>query len=115
MGEQIAERHLIACGYDVVGRNFRTRYGELDLVARDARCLVFCEVKTRSKPGRAGPERPLEAIGRRKRRQIRLMAGQWLQAHGGFGAPTLRFDAIGITLDADGAVARLEHVEDAFG
>ena len=114
IGEGIAERHLIARGYDVVGRNYRTRYGELDLIARDARCLVFCEVKTRLRPGRAGPERPLDAIGGRKRQQIRLMAGQWLQERGGLGAPTLRFDAIGITLGADGAVTKLEHVEDAF-
>lgn len=114
MGELIAERHLTACGYEVLGRNYRTRYGEIDLIVRDEGCLVFCEVKTRLGAGHAGPERPLDAIGARKRRKVRLMAGQWLQERGGRGAPALRFDAIGVTLDADGTVAELEHVEDAF-
>ncbi len=114
VGETIAERHLTACGYEILGRNYRTRYGELDLVARRDGCLVFCEVKTRLGQGRAGPARPLDAIGVHKRRQVRLMAGQWLHDQGGVGAPALRFDAIGITLDADGTVAELEHVEAAF-
>ena len=44
-GEELAARHLEARGLEVVERNFRTRYGELDVVARDPRFLVFCEVK----------------------------------------------------------------------
>src|SRR5688572_29160696 len=46
-GEELAARHLEARGLEVVERNYRTRYGELDVVARDERFLVFCEVKTR--------------------------------------------------------------------
>ena len=77
-GERLACEHLAGRGYSLVDRNFRTRYGELDLVARDERFLVFCEVKTRVIRGPPGPFGPLAAVGGRKRRQVREMARQWL-------------------------------------
>src|SRR5215210_3156254 len=55
LGERIALEHLERRGYRIVDRNFRTRYGELDIVAADRRALVFCEVKTRVAGGRSGP------------------------------------------------------------
>ncbi len=97
--------------------NFRCRAGELDIVAADARALVFCEVKTRVAGSRVGPDGPLEAIGPAKQRRLRLLAREWLHERGPGGRPTLallRFDAIGITVDARGALLSLEHVEDAF-
>lgn len=117
LGERLAEEHLAAAGYSVVERNFRTRYGELDLVALDARALVFCEVKTRVEGSLRGPLTPLEAIGTDKRRRLRRMASQWLADRAGEerpARPVLRFDAIGVTLTAGGRLARLDHVEDAF-
>ena len=45
----------MARGLEIIDRNFRTRYGELDLVARDERYLVFCEVKTRIVRRSPGP------------------------------------------------------------
>jgi len=117
-GELIAERHLLAAGYRIVERNFRTRYGELDLIAADDRAIVFCEVKTRIGSGRAGPPGALDAIGPRKRRKVRAMAMEWLQKRPpGPDRPrrdNLRFDAIGVTLAPDGRLLRLEHVVDAF-
>ena len=68
-GEELAARHLEARGLEIVDRNFRTRYGELDLVARDERYLVFCEVKTRIVRAAPGPLGPLAAIGARKDRK----------------------------------------------
>ena len=122
LGESLAARHLEAHGYEVLERNFRTREGELDLVLSGAGCLVFCEVKTRL-AGRAeratgGPAGPLDAIGSRKRKRLRMLAARWLTTRAA-GAerpsePDLRFDAIGITLDGQGRVLALEHVEDAF-
>jgi putative endonuclease len=118
LGERIAERHLAERGYEIVERNFRTRYGELDLVAADASCIVFCEVKTRVAGGTAGPARGLDAIGHAKRRRLRALAAQWLQSRPpGPGRPRrdrLRFDAIGVTLSPSGALMSLEHVPDAF-
>ena len=116
-GEELAARHLEARGLEVVERNFRTRYGELDIVARDERFLVFCEVKTRI-ARRAGDDvlGPFAAIGVRKQRQVRAMAREWL-AEGrleGRRPSELRFDAIGISFDGDGRLLALEHLEAAF-
>jgi putative endonuclease len=117
-GEELAARHLEARGYQVVERNFRTRYGELDVVARDARFLVFCEVKTRIVRREPGPDvlGPFAAIGARKQRQVRAMAREWL-AEGRLDGrrPTeIRFDAIGVSFDAHGKLLALEHLEAAF-
>jgi putative endonuclease len=117
LGERLACRHLAARGYSLVDRNFRTRHGELDVVARDERFLVFCEVKTRVIRGPPGPFGPLAAVGGRKRRQVREMARQWLAERSGRltgRPPELRFDAIGVTLEPSGRLVRLEHVEAAF-
>jgi putative endonuclease len=118
LGERIAARHLVEHGYEVLERNFRTRLGELDLVAVDDCCIVFCEVKTRVAAGRAGPARGLDAIGHAKRRRVRAMAAQWLRSRPVGSArparPRLRFDAIGVTLSPTGALLSLEHVPDAF-
>ena len=117
LGERMAEQHLEARGYRVLERNFRTRYGELDLVVADGGHLVFCEVKTRIARGSPGPFGPLAAIGARKRRQVRLMAREWLAADAACERtrpPELRFDAVGITLDPAGRLVELEHLEGAF-
>jgi putative endonuclease len=118
LGERIAERHLERRGYRIVERNFRTRHGEIDLIAVDPRTIVFCEVKTRVARGRAGPEAPFDAIGPRKRRKVRQMASQWLTAPTGDRKrprrSELRFDAIGITLDSCGRLLGLDHLEGAF-
>jgi putative endonuclease len=117
LGESLAARHLEARGYEVIDRNFRTRYGELDLVARDRRSLVFCEIKTRIARAAHGPFGPLASVGVRKRRQVRAMAREWLAANASAGRPRpaqLRFDAIGISFDARGRLIELDHMEDAF-
>jgi putative endonuclease len=117
-GEELAVRHLEARGFEVVERNFRTRYGELDVVARDERYLVFCEVKTRivRATDDAAALGPFAAIGVRKQRQVRAMAREWLAAGGleGPRPPEIRFDAVGISFDAGGRLVALEHLEAAF-
>jgi putative endonuclease len=130
-GERLAAQHLEARGYEVVARNFRTRFGELDLVARDERFLVFCEVKTRiargvpapggaagagGAPGPANPLGPFASIGARKQRQVRAIAREWLSQGllEGPRPPEIRFDAIGISFDARGRLLALEHLEAAF-
>jgi putative endonuclease len=113
LGEQLAADHLVRCGFEVVERNYRTRWGELDIVATDGHTLVFCEVKTR-RLAPAGAE-PLDAVGVRKRSQVRKMAGQWLVARTDRPyADAIRFDAIAVLLDRAGQLVRLEHLEGAF-
>jgi putative endonuclease len=113
LGEQLAAEHLARRGFEIVERNYRTRWGELDIVAFDGRTLAFCEVKTRRmRPGGASP---LEAVRARKRSRVRKMAGNWLierteRPH----ADHLRFDAIGVTFDLAGQLVALEHLEGAF-
>ena len=117
LGERFAAEHLARAGYVIVGRNYRTRFGELDLIAADERFLVFCEVKSRVAGTRLGPAGPLDAIGPRKRRRLRAMAREWLAATSGEERPhrpELRFDAIGIVVTARGALISIEHVENAF-
>jgi putative endonuclease len=112
-GEQLATEHLERLGYRILERNFRTRWGELDIVAFDGRTLAFCEVKSRRAGGRAGS--PLEAVSRAKQTQVRRMAGRWLvERRERPYADVLRFDAIGLTFDAANRLISLEHVEGAF-
>jgi putative endonuclease len=112
-GEQLAAEHLERLGYRILERNFRTRWGELDIVAFDGRTLAFCEVKSRRAGGRAGP--PLEAVSKAKQAQVRRMAGRWLvERRERPYADVLRFDAIGLTFDAAHRLISLEHVEGAF-
>jgi putative endonuclease len=116
-GERLAAEHLERAGYTILATNFRTRFGELDLVAVDHRCLVFCEVKTRIAGTRRGPAGPLDAIGPRKRAQVRAMAREWLASSAGSDRPRrpeLRFDAIGILISRGGQLVSLDHVENAF-
>jgi putative endonuclease len=113
LGEQLAAEHLIRRGFQIVERNYRTRWGELDIVAFDGRVLTFCEVKTRR--ASATGVSPLEAVRSLKRTQVRKMAGRWLVDRTDRPyADTVRFDAIGVTLDASGRLISLEHLEGAF-
>jgi len=105
-----------ARGFEIVERNFRSRYGELDFVARDERFLVFCEVKTRVMSRDSGQPGPFAAIGGRKQRQVRSMAREWLGQRGleGHRPPELRFDAIGVSFDPTGRLVAIDHLEAAF-
>ena len=116
-GEDEAVAHLERLGHEILDRNFRTRYGELDIVSSTGTCLVFCEVKTRTPGGHSGPATPLEAVGPAKRRRLRLMAREWFALRGSSHerlSGGVRFDAIGVVLDARRQLVALGHVEDAF-
>jgi putative endonuclease len=113
LGEDIAVSHLQRAGYRILARNFRTRWGELDIVARQGDTLVFCEVKTRR--AHPGWRDPLESVNHPKQLRLRRMAGQWLAQSGPRRAMSAcRFDAIGVTVDAAGGLLRLDHLEAAF-
>jgi putative endonuclease len=110
-GERLAAAHLERLGYTIVARNHRTRFGELDIVACDASTLVFAEVKTR----RAGPGAPWDNLHERKRAQVRATAAAYLaEVADRPRGRELRFDAVGVVIDAHGRLVRLDHLEGAF-
>ena len=105
---------LMALGYEIVERNFRTCYGELDIVATDGEALVFCEV--RSRVGNEALVWALQSIGAGKRMQLRKMAGEWFRLSTADRPTTnqTRFDAIAVALTPDGQARAIQHVHDAF-
>ncbi|MGH3648393.1 MAG: YraN family protein [Micromonosporaceae bacterium] len=108
-GERVATRHLITEGMQILDRNWRCRHGEIDIVARDADDLVFCEVKTR-RTSTFGT--PAEAVIAAKARRLRRLAAAWLAAND-VHAPGIRFDVIGVVPRQAGAAA-VEHLRGAF-
>ena len=110
-GEQLAAEHFERLGLRVLARNHRTRFGELDLVLEGEGLLVFCEVKTR----RHGSGSPWDALHDAKRAQVRRMAAAFLaEVTERPWSRDLRFDAVGVVIDAGGALVGLEHLEGAF-
>ena len=112
-GEDLALAHLERLGFELVARNHRTRWGEIDLVVHDGTALVFVEVKTRRASGSG--RGPWEALHERKRAQVRRMAAAFLAGVQDRPRSTdLRFDAIGVVIDPRGRLVRLDHLEGAF-
>lgn len=109
-GERLACRYLNDIGFTILERNWRCARGEIDIVAVDGPCLVFCEVKTRSSEAFGAP---FEAVTRTKARRLRRLAGLWLeQSRSRSSHPDLRIDVISI-LRTEGRPARLEHLRGA--
>lgn len=103
--EGIAAEYLKKKGYRIIARNYYTRFGELDLIARDGDYLVFVEVKYR-----AGCccGHPLEAVNRNKIRHIRRSAQLYLMRCGFPETTPCRFDVVGILGE------EIVHIENAF-
>jgi putative endonuclease len=96
LGEQLAVDHLTSLGLRVLTRNWRCRYGELDVIAADdaARIVVFVEVKTRTSDQFGGVAQAVTPI---KVRRLRRLAGLWLaEQHGSWEA--VRIDVIGVRI-----------------
>ena len=95
LGEQLAVEHLQGLGLRIVARNWRCRYGELDVIATEgAHTLVFVEVKTRTGDYFGGVA---EAVTQQKVRRIRRLAGLWLAGQGS-GWSQIRIDVVGVRL-----------------
>lgn len=115
VAEDLVAARLAAAGWEVVERNARTRYGELDAVALDGPTLVFVEVKAGRAGSLFGPERPVLAVNRRKQLRIRRLATAWMMERRDVPRyDDIRFDAVGVTFDHAGHVVHYEHIEGAF-
>ena len=96
LGEQLAVDYLRSLGLRVLTRNWRCRYGELDVIAADdaARAVVFVEVKTRTTDQFGGVA---EAVTPVKVRRLRRLAGLWLATQPGSWS-AVRIDVIGVRI-----------------
>lgn len=105
---------LESLGYVLVARNFRTRHGEIDLVAVDGDCLVICEVRARVGPPASAIDSALDSIGPRKQLQLRRMAREWFRENLHLGTRRIRFDAVAVALSGDGRPLATRHIREAF-
>lgn len=96
LGEQLATNHLTGLGWTIVGRNWRCRYGELDVIAVDptTNTVVFVEVKTRTGDGFGGLA---QAVTEQKARRLRRLAAMWLATQEQRWA-AVRVDVIGVRI-----------------
>jgi putative endonuclease len=120
LGEELAAGYLQGLGFRVLERNVRTGRGEIDLVAFDGHTLAFVEVKTRRVPRRRANalerEPPLASLSPRQRARLRRLSAAWLAREDRRRpfAQSIRFDAIGVTIDGRGALRSLEHIPGAW-
>jgi putative endonuclease len=115
IAEDLVAARLAAKGWEIVERNARTRYGELDIVALDGSILVFIEVKGSRAGTRFGPEKPILSIDFTKQRQVRRLGTAWMAERRELPPfDDIRFDAVGVTLDRGGRPVGVEYVPGAF-
>ncbi len=113
--EELVAARLASAHWEILERNARTRFGELDLVALDGQTLVFVEVKAGRAGSSFGPERPVLAVERRKQQRIRRLAAAWMaERRLDRRYAEIRFDAVGVSFDRAGRVTDIEHIENAF-
>lgn len=102
--ESKAADYLTALGYELLERNYRRKFGEIDIIARNGDTVVFVEVRLRRNESYGGAA---ETVGRLKQRRIAKAAAAYAQARD-YDGP-MRFDVIALNSE------RLEHIPAAFG
>jgi len=107
-GENMAARYLRNLGYKIIVRNFRCNLGEIDIVARDGKTLVFVEVKTRA----YDEPSPEDQVNNFKRHQLTKAAKHYLSRYG-FPQPPARFDVVAIVWPG-GRDPQIRHTPHAF-
>ncbi len=108
-GETIASDFLEKNGYTIIARNYRRKFGEIDIIARERDYLVFIEVKTRTGTSHG---HPLEAITLRKQRQISKVAQCYLTENHLFDTAA-RFDVVSVILSQNKQI-QVEVIPNAF-
>lgn len=101
-GEEMAAEYLVRKGYKILNRNYRSKWGEIDLIARTGAVVVFVEVKTKT-TGDYGE--PWEMVNRWKVEQVKRMGEAWCREYRFEGA--VRLDVVGVWLSE----GRIEHWE----
>lgn len=108
-GEIYAARYLRDNAFEMMAANFRTRFGEIDLIARDENFILFAEVKARAEFALFAPA---EAVDVHKQRKIILTAEEFLSRHPQKLQP--RFDVIEVLLSRNFKPVKINHILNAF-
>lgn len=112
IGEDLATRHLEAEGFRILERNWRASLadvrGEVDIIATEGRCLVFCEVKSRRQSVAVSA---FAAVDWRKQTQLRRLAAIYLASHH---CGDVRFDVVAVAWPPAGGSAEITHIRGAF-
>jgi putative endonuclease len=108
-GETAALNHLKEHGFRILARDWRSRIGQIDIVAEDGETLVIVEVKARRGVAFGLPE---EAVDARKRHKLRMLVETYRSATKRQKQPC-RIDVLALLLDDNLAVTRTEHIRDA--
>ena len=107
-GEAAAVTHLQQCGYQILERNYRTNFGEIDVIAKDDDCIVFVEVKARKTKSYGDPKSAVTAL---KQRKVSMVALQYLKSTGQL-STRARFDVVAVR--TSGGSNSIEVVKNAF-
>lgn len=110
LGEQLAEKYLKEKGHLILEKNYRTKLGELDIIAKKDNTIIFLEVKTRTSDAFGAPR---EAVGNKKQKTIQRLSQQYI-LHRKLEALSFnyRFDVIEVKIV--GKRYKIEHIKDAF-
>ena len=109
-GEEEAARFLARSGYAILDRNVRTRAGEIDLVAKEGKTLVFVEVKTRRE---LQGDPPQAGVHTRKQNRLAKLANGYLKLKRIRQTPC-RFDVVAVIINDEGGVKAIRHIPNAF-
>jgi putative endonuclease len=110
LGEDLAIQYLIKKEYIIINRNYRTRYGEIDIIAQNKDYLVFIEVKARKNTNFGYPR---EAVNFTKQRKIKNLANYYLLKENKTNS-NIRFDVVEVFLDKNNEASSIELITNAF-
>ncbi len=111
MGEAIAARYLEKQGYIILERNYRTPYGEIDIISLHRNCIVFVEVKARASSSLGPPE---ISITPRKAEHMRNAADYYIQQHLELNQDW-RIDVVALQMQSGISLPQIEHFENVIG
>ncbi len=108
MGEELARKFLLSQGHRIIATNYRSRFGEIDIITENRGTVVFVEVKTRASIIFGTPS---EAVTPSKQKRLYRLAEEFLITHQLESKP-VRFDVLSLTVD--GEDIKVEHIPGAF-
>ncbi len=115
-GEEIACRYLKSKGHHIVERNFRKKFGEIDIVSRKGNKVYICEVKTFAYDGRngAGSHRPEDNVTPWKLKKLSRVVQIYLVKKFGTEFPEWEFLVASVVLDMERRIARIKIIADVL-